>query len=397
MHWKLRPKEKIFSRKSPSSLKKRGGAVLGQCVWKHNRWSSCNVWQSFWISSKVKDLQCWEVILDIKQRTCNVGQSFWISSKVKDTNPDTKHLHSPNRAQSSPWWGHCNGKCHQGKCFEYKTVSAAVPGLWWTAWEPALPHWSKRTCSTTLKQENLLYHTAAREPALPHWSKRICSTTLQQENLLYHTEAREPALPHWSKRTCSATLKQENLLYHTEAREPALPHWSKRTCSTTLKQENLLCYTEAREPALSHWSKRTCSTTLKQENLLYHKRTALSHWSKRTCSTTLKQENLLYHTEAREPALPHWSKRTCYTGKSVSLKVEMTEIFSQDSKAKSKEFSRKLLDDEWLLKLASLNDIFGHLNTLNRSLQGPSTTIIDFVDKFKGFIMKLELWEQKVG
>ena len=81
----------------------------------------------------------------------------------------------------------------------------------------------------------------------------------------------------------------------------------------------------------------------------------------------------------------------------MSLKEEMTEFFSQDSKAKSKEFSRKLLDDEWLLKLAYLNDIFGPLNILNRSLQGPSTTIIDFVDKLKGFARKLALWEQKVG
>ena len=122
---------------------------------------------------------------------------------------------------------------------------------------------SKRTCSTTLKQENLLYYTEAREPALPHWSKRTCSTTMKQENLLHHTEAREPALPHWSKRTCFTTLKQENLLYHTEAREPALPHWNKRTCSTTLKQENLLYHTEARAPALPHWS----ALALKREHV----------------------------------------------------------------------------------------------------------------------------------
>ena len=76
----------------------------------------------------------------------------------------------------------------------------------------------------------------------------------------------------------------------------------------------------------------------------------------------------------------------------VSLKDEVTEFFSQDSKAKSKEFSRKLLDE-----LAYLNVIFGRLNIMNRSLQGPSTTIIEFVDKLKGFIMKLKLWEQKVG
>ena len=107
--------------------------------------------------------------------------------------------------------------------------------------------------------------------------------------------------------------------------------------------------------------------------------------SKRTCSTTLKQENLLYHTEVC------WLSKGNMLDRVVSLKEEMTEFFSQDSKAKSKEFSRKLLDYEWLLKLAYLNDIFGCLNILNRSLQGPSTTIIDFVDKLKGFIMKLEL------
>ena len=62
MHWKLRPKEKIFSRKSPSSLKKRG--CLGtMCV----------------ETQQMELLQCWSVIQD--------------SSKVKDTNPDTKHLH----------------------------------------------------------------------------------------------------------------------------------------------------------------------------------------------------------------------------------------------------------------------------------------------------------------
>ena len=48
-------------------------------------------------------------------------------------------------------------------------------------------------------------------------------------------------------------------------------------------------------------------------------------------------------------------------------------------------------------KLAYLNDIFTHINLLNKSLQGRFTTMIDFVDKIRAFIMKLELWEAIVS
>ena len=97
------------------------------------------------------------------------------------------------------------------------------------------------------------------------------------------------------------------------------------------------------------------------------------------------QENLLYHTEV------HWLSKGNMLERVVSLMEEMTKLFSQDSNTKSKEFSRKLLDNEWLLKLAYLNVVIGGQNIPNRSLQGPSTTIIDFVNKLKALIMKLEL------
>ncbi|XP_076049554.1 zinc finger BED domain-containing protein 5-like [Oratosquilla oratoria] len=48
------------------------------------------------------------------------------------------------------------------------------------------------------------------------------------------------------------------------------------------------------------------------------------------------------------------------------------------------------------MKLAYLNDIFSRINAVNRSLQGYSATVIDFVDKLRAFQMKLNLWQEKV-
>ena len=44
-----------------------------------------------------------------------------------------------------------------------------------------------------------------------------------------------------------------------------------------------------------------------------------------------------------------------------------------------------LLDEMWLCKLAPLADIFGHLNELNTSLQGPCTSIFVLRKKTDAF------------
>ena len=51
-----------------------------------------------------------------------------------------------------------------------------------------------------------------------------------------------------------------------------------------------------------------------------------------------------------------------------------------------------LLDEMWLCKLAYLADIFGRLNDLNNSLQGPSTSIFVLRSKTDAFKRKLALW-----
>ena len=80
-----------------------------------------------------------------------------------------------------------------------------------------------------------------------------------------------------------------------------------------------------------------------------------------------------------------------------SLKNQLLEFFERDEKEKSKLFFNKLSDKEWLKKLAYLTDIFTRINLLNKSLQGRFTTMIDFVDRIRAFLMKLELWEAKVS
>ena len=37
-------------------------------------------------------------------------------------------------------------------------------------------------------------------------------------------------------------------------------------------------------------------------------------------------------------------------------------------------------------------DIFGHINNVNRAMQGPGVTIMDAAEKLKAFLFKLSLW-----
>ena len=83
---------------------------------------------------------------------------------------------------------------------------------------------------------------------------------------------------------------------------------------------------------------------------------------------------------------------------SNSLNDQMAEFFDRDSREKLRIFFDEFMDKNvFKLLLAYLNDIFCRLNLLNKSLQGRFTTVIDFVDKIRAFIMKSELWEAKVN
>ena len=101
-------------------------------------------------------------------------------------------------------------------------------------------------------------------------------------------------------------------------------------------------------------------------------------------------EALLYHTEVR------WLSWGNVIRRVESPKEELSEFFRRDNKRRSVEFIQKLLDSRWLQRLAYLSDILSRLNILNLSLQGRSHTVIDFMDKLRSFIMKVDLWGNKV-
>lgn len=95
---------------------------------------------------------------------------------------------------------------------------------------------------------------------------------------------------------------------------------------------------------------------------------------------------LLYHTEAR------WLSRGNSVRRIFELRDELVVFF----KAKDHEFQTDLEDEEFILYLAYLSDIFGAFNAFNLSLQGPERNIIDFSAKLRAFVRKLELWEKNV-
>jgi hypothetical protein len=51
-----------------------------------------------------------------------------------------------------------------------------------------------------------------------------------------------------------------------------------------------------------------------------------------------------------------------------------------------------LVDLDWLAKLAFLVNIFGNMNDLNLSLQGPRSDIFRLSDEIMTFIKKLKHW-----
>ena len=52
--------------------------------------------------------------------------------------------------------------------------------------------------------------------------------------------------------------------------------------------------------------------------------------------------------------------------------------------------------EEFLYGLAYLADIFGHLNEVNLSFQGPDVTIMDVTERLKAFQAKLPLWKRRL-
>ena len=95
---------------------------------------------------------------------------------------------------------------------------------------------------------------------------------------------------------------------------------------------------------------------------------------------------LLYHTEVR------WLSRGNTTKRFFEMRNELLLFFQQ----KDHDFQNDLEDEEFIVRLAYLSDIFEVFNHLNLSFQGQNCTVVDFVSKLGAFIRKLDLWRKNV-
>ena len=96
---------------------------------------------------------------------------------------------------------------------------------------------------------------------------------------------------------------------------------------------------------------------------------------------------LLYHTDVR------WLSKGNMLSRVFQLREELAEFFFGRQR---QEFATYLNDPSFVKRLACLADIFETLNTLNLSLQGSKTTIINLYDSLNAFVQKLELRKMHV-
>ncbi len=62
----------------------------------------------------------------------------------------------------------------------------------------------------------------------------------------------------------------------------------------------------------------------------------------------------------------------------------------------NKKYADLFADIDWRAKLAYLADIFGHLNVINVSLQGPAVALLGATHKLCAFREKLTLWQTQL-
>ena len=100
-----------------------------------------------------------------------------------------------------------------------------------------------------------------------------------------------------------------------------------------------------------------------------------------------EHQNLVYHTSVR------WLSKGSMLNLLVLLLQEVIEFLEIQKKRKLESI---ITDSIFQKRLAYLADIFGHLNELNRKLQGMDSNIIVQRHKIAAFVAKLELWKGKI-
>ena len=86
-----------------------------------------------------------------------------------------------------------------------------------------------------------------------------------------------------------------------------------------------------------------------------------------------------------------WLSRGYSIQRLLQLKDELVMFLTEQKSA----FAELFLNDDWVLKLCYLSDIFRKLNDLNISLQGEKCNIFTFKDRIEAFIKKLTIWNSR--
>jgi hypothetical protein len=119
----------------------------------------------------------------------------------------------------------------------------------------------------------------------------------------------------------------------------------------------------------------------------YKTRPLKARFFKKLCDDMgAEQSSLLYYSSAR------WLSRGNVLSRMFELRQEIYIFLKEEGHKYANEFS----DENFLIKLAYLCDIFEKLNALNTSLQGNNMNILKSMDKMTAFIKKLKLWRRRM-
>jgi len=96
---------------------------------------------------------------------------------------------------------------------------------------------------------------------------------------------------------------------------------------------------------------------------------------------------LLLHTEVR------WLSKGKVLSRVIELQKELLIFFENE---KLDKFCNHLKNELWMSKIEYLNEIFGHLNSLNSNMQGRNENILTATDKLVTFKKKIGIWKNRM-